>query len=75
MYNETTIDTVELDETSETSLAKELTNTVLTSAATTVGTLVGMVAIGFAVEGVRTFRTRRAEKKALATTETNPTEV
>ena len=30
MDNETTIDTVELDETSETSLAKELTNTVLT---------------------------------------------
>jgi hypothetical protein len=47
----------------------------LTSAATTVGTLVGMVAIGFAVEGVRTFRTRRAEKKAaLATPETTPTE-
>ena len=76
MDNETTIDTVELDETSETSLAKELTNTVLTSAATTVGTLVGMVAI-VSSDGqiIRTFRTRRAEKKALATTETNPTEV
>lgn len=74
MDNETyTPEPVITDESTETSFALELAKTAGLSVATTVGTLVGMVAVGYGVDRVRVLREKRAAKKA-ATQETTPTE-
>lgn len=75
MDNETYLDEpVITDESTESSFALELAKTAGLSVATTVGTLVGMVAVGYGVDRVRVFREKRAAKKAAATQETTPTE-
>lgn len=72
-----TILLVETPESDAPSFAVELAKTLTTSAAATAGTLVGMVAVGFAVDKVQKIRASRASKKAelsVVETETAPTE-
>lgn len=52
------------NETEPDSFALELTKTAALTAASTAGTLVGVVLVALGVDAVRQFRTKRAEKKA-----------
>lgn len=62
------------------SFGKEITKTLLISAATTAGMVGGFVVFGFAVQKIEQFKTRRASKKnvvegeVVETTETPKTE-
>ena len=69
---DTTVETVESTETNETSFARVLINTVTINAAATAGTLIGLAAIGVAIDKVQKFRTTRAAKKAVENTDTTP---
>lgn len=65
--SETTDLTVDVpNETESDSFALELTKTAALTAASTAGTLVGVVLVALGVDAVRQYRTKRAEKKAAA---------
>ena len=53
-------------ETTDPSFTQELTKTIAMSAASTAGAIAGVVLVGFGLDAVRVFRTKRAEKKAAA---------
>lgn len=65
--NENTPDVVEVQN-SDKSFPKEMAQTAAVNAAATAGTLLGLFAIGFAVDRVQKFRTARAEKKLATNT-------
>lgn len=66
MSENTDLNVDDSNETEPTSFALELAKTAALSVAATAGTLIGFGLVGYGVDVVRQFRTKRAEKKAAA---------
>lgn len=56
-------------ETTDTSLAQDVTRTLILTTAATVGTVAGFVVVGLAMDKFQQFRANRAAKKATQTEE------
>ena len=66
MSENTDLNVDDSNETEPTSFTQELIKTAALSVASTAGMLIGFGLVGYGVDAVRQFRTKRAEKKAAA---------